>query len=161
MVSREDSSVTSLRASNRRDSNWLQWNLQSQPRHIWKHTTQISQRRNSSQVSSNTQHQAQSAPWYGKVIMQSPPDVRCLVLPDHLTLSQAPFVEITALMSAETSVTDLIQLRAPTKRLNSGSLLKSFASGKTILKPGSTNELLRNDHKFHQNYETLDFDCEY
>merc|ERR1712086_1239220 len=91
--------------------------------------TLISARRDSSLDSLSMLHQDQSAAWSGRDQMLSLPEERCSVQPSHSTLSQEPSEVITALMSEETSATDLTQLIQPTPKLLFGSNQRSLSHG--------------------------------
>merc|ERR1712070_731247 len=73
----------------------------------------------------------QSAAWSGRVITLFSLEEKCSVPPSHSIPTQEPLEVTTALMSAETSATDLTPLNLPTKKLLSGSPLRKSSSGKT------------------------------
>merc|ERR1712183_479321 len=103
-------------------------------------TTPTSPERNSSQVSSSTPPQAQSAPWSGRETTLFSPDVRCSVPLDHSILSQAPSVETSASMSEETLFTVPMLSNPPTRKSLSGSRMRNSSHGNPTPTHGSTSE---------------------
>merc|ERR1711957_1011881 len=92
---------------------------------------------------------APSAPWFGKATTLSVPAERCSVPPSPPTLSPAPSVVTSALMSVETSATAPTLLSPLRPRSSSGSRTRRSANGPTTATPGFTSDFSNSAKSIH------------